>query len=231
MSGSRWATTDPLSLPRPRAERQTITGHATRSHPHPSPSQTGSRAASSPPRAGRNFLRHRKSRAAPDRSRTIEANGRFSSERQPGYFASTVARVAVCWLIECVGQFPLLGFIAPLRRHVTQDVVRRASGANRRRPSGLPADDAFRPIDDLRLLWAGTEWIEKQRVLHFIPRRTAQLDLDPDVSRNSTLLREHPKLVVPRQQTTDQHGSDAWCNAIRRHCYRAEQRSALWPAR
>jgi hypothetical protein len=31
--------------------------YATRSNPHPSPSQTGSRAASSPPRAGRNFLR------------------------------------------------------------------------------------------------------------------------------------------------------------------------------
>ena len=29
---------------------------ATRSHPHPSPSQTGSRAASSPPRAGRNLF-------------------------------------------------------------------------------------------------------------------------------------------------------------------------------
>src|SRR5258707_323864 len=56
MSGSRWATTDPLSPPRPHAKDQRITGHATRSHPHPSPSQTGSRAASSPPRAGRNFF-------------------------------------------------------------------------------------------------------------------------------------------------------------------------------
>jgi hypothetical protein len=37
-------------------QQPTTKGHATRSHPHPSPSQTGSRAASSPPRAGRNFF-------------------------------------------------------------------------------------------------------------------------------------------------------------------------------
>ena len=35
---------------RPLTKNTGITGHATRSHPHPSPSQTGSRAASLPPR-------------------------------------------------------------------------------------------------------------------------------------------------------------------------------------
>jgi hypothetical protein len=63
------------------------------------------------------FLRRQKLRAAP--GRTIAAKRRFSSERQPRYFAGAVAPVAVRWLIERVGQFPLLGFIAPLRRHVT----------------------------------------------------------------------------------------------------------------
>src|SRR6202163_5072824 len=56
-SGSRLATAAPRSPPpAPTIDNKEITGHAIRSHPHPSPSQTGSRAASSPPRAGRNFL-------------------------------------------------------------------------------------------------------------------------------------------------------------------------------
>jgi hypothetical protein len=68
--------------------------------------------------AGRNFFAGAKN-CAPHRDRTIEAKRRFSSERQPRYFAGAVAPVAVRWLIERIGQFPLLGFIAPLRCHVT----------------------------------------------------------------------------------------------------------------
>src|ERR1700731_2560997 len=57
MFGSRSATADPRSPPPAPATANNVTRrHATRSHPHPSPSQTGSRAASSPPRAGRNFF-------------------------------------------------------------------------------------------------------------------------------------------------------------------------------
>src|SRR5450631_4265330 len=57
MCGSHSATTVPRSLPpAPTNETTGTTRHAIRSHPHPSPSQTGSRAASSPPRAGRNFF-------------------------------------------------------------------------------------------------------------------------------------------------------------------------------
>jgi len=58
MYGSRLATAASRSPPPAPTDETTkrYRRHATRSHPHPSPSQTGSRAASSPPRAGRNFF-------------------------------------------------------------------------------------------------------------------------------------------------------------------------------
>jgi hypothetical protein len=79
MYGSRLATTVPRSLPPAPTDNTTgTTRHATRSHPHPSPSQTGSRAASSPPRAGRNFFDSRKNakkllfqRGLPNRPMTV----------------------------------------------------------------------------------------------------------------------------------------------------------------
>src|SRR5580704_1684275 len=57
MYGFRLATADP-QWPRPALAITNRTENkepATRSHPHPSPSQTGSRAAEPPPRLGRNF--------------------------------------------------------------------------------------------------------------------------------------------------------------------------------
>jgi hypothetical protein len=55
MCGSRSATTVRLWQP-PAPTNRDHWRHATRSHPHPSPSQTGSRAAEPPPRFGRNFF-------------------------------------------------------------------------------------------------------------------------------------------------------------------------------
>src|SRR5262249_18831146 len=62
MSGSRSATTARRPRPPALANNKGIVEHATRSHPHPSPSQTGSRAARLPPKPGRTFLGTRENR-------------------------------------------------------------------------------------------------------------------------------------------------------------------------
>ena len=53
---------------------------------------------------------------------------------QPDQVARTVTVIAVRRRVERIGQFPFLGFVAPLHRGARDDVVRPAGGADRRRP-------------------------------------------------------------------------------------------------
>src|SRR5882757_10329281 len=92
-------------------------------------------------------------------------------EGDPGDAARAVAAGAVSRLVEGVGQFPFLRFVAPLGCRLSDDVVRLAVRADRcracracgpRRPCRRP------PVGDLDRLLVRTKRIEKRSVCHVI---------------------------------------------------------------
>jgi hypothetical protein len=89
--------------------------------------------------------------------------------REPLDLAPAIAVIAVCRLGEGTGQFPFLGFVAPLHGGVADDVVRLTVGADGGGARGRrgPAAEAFRGF--LVLMLVRVERIEKRRVCHVIP--------------------------------------------------------------
>ena len=82
--------------------------------------------------------------------------------RQPLDLALAIAVIAVRRLGEGTGQFPFLGFVAPLHGGVADDVVRLAVRTDGCGPCRPPAEVFGRFL-------ARIERIEKRRVCHVIP--------------------------------------------------------------